>query len=97
MALSWTCISEYQNAGFNIYRRAAMTAQWQRVNTALVAGRVTNADAKTYRFCDWVEPGLYETDGTVVADEPGLRVHGFQFTPDPGSARSGAAAAEAGE
>lgn len=28
-----------------------------------------------------VEPGLYETDGTVVASEPGLRLHGFQFTP----------------
>jgi hypothetical protein len=27
------------------------------------------------------EPGLYETDGTVVADDPGLRLHGFQFTP----------------
>jgi hypothetical protein len=33
------------------------------------------------------EPGLYETDGTVVADHPGLRVHGFQFTPDPATAR----------
>jgi len=28
-----------------------------------------------------VEPGLYETGGTVVAEEPGLRLHGFQFTP----------------
>lgn len=27
------------------------------------------------------EPGLYESDGTVVAQSPGLRVHGFQFTP----------------
>ena len=26
-------------------------------------------------------PGLYETDGTVIADDPGLRLHGFQFTP----------------
>jgi hypothetical protein len=30
-----------------------------------------------------IEPGLYETDGTVVADDPGLRLHGFQFTPRP--------------
>ena len=29
------------------------------------------------------EPGLYETDGTVVAEEAGLRLHGFQFTPVP--------------
>jgi AhpC/TSA family len=28
-----------------------------------------------------VEPGLYETDGTVVAEEAGLRLHGFQFEP----------------
>ena len=28
-----------------------------------------------------LEPGLYATDGTVVAAEPGLRLHGFQFTP----------------
>jgi hypothetical protein len=34
------------------------------------------------------EPGLYETDGTVVAEHPGLRLHGFQFTPDPATARA---------
>ena len=34
-----------------------------------------------------LEPGLYETDGTVVAEEAGLRLHGFQFEPlPPGSA-----------
>jgi len=32
------------------------------------------------------EPGLYETDGTVVADEAGLRLHAFQFEPLPPSA-----------
>ncbi len=26
-------------------------------------------------------PGLYEVDGRVVADDPGLRLHGVQFTP----------------
>ena len=30
-----------------------------------------------------VTPGLYETDGRVVAQNPGLRLHGFQFTPGP--------------
>jgi hypothetical protein len=30
-----------------------------------------------------LEPGLYETDGTVVAEEPGIRLHGFQFEPLP--------------
>jgi hypothetical protein len=29
------------------------------------------------------EPGLYESDGTLVADSPGLRLHGVQFTPVP--------------
>lgn len=28
-----------------------------------------------------LEPGVYETGGTVVAESPGLRLHGFQFTP----------------
>jgi AhpC/TSA family len=28
-----------------------------------------------------IDPGLYETDGTVVAEDPGLRLHGVQFTP----------------
>jgi hypothetical protein len=32
-----------------------------------------------------VEPGVYETEGTVVAESPGLRLHGFQFTPAPPS------------
>lgn len=27
------------------------------------------------------EPGLHESDGTVQAAAPGLRLHGFQFTP----------------
>ena len=30
-----------------------------------------------------VEPGLPPSDGTVVAAAPGLRLHGFQFTPLP--------------
>jgi AhpC/TSA family len=30
-----------------------------------------------------LEPGLYETDGTVIAEEAGLRLHGFQFEPLP--------------
>jgi hypothetical protein len=29
------------------------------------------------------EPGLYEVDGTVEAESPGLRLHGVQFTPLP--------------
>jgi hypothetical protein len=34
---------------------------------------------------DDVEPGLYETDGTVTAESPGLRLHAVQFTPVPPS------------
>jgi hypothetical protein len=30
-----------------------------------------------------VEPGLYEVEGTVEAEFPGLRLHGVQFTPLP--------------
>ena len=32
---------------------------------------------------DDVEPGLYESDGTVVVESPGVRLHGIQFTPAP--------------
>jgi hypothetical protein len=32
-----------------------------------------------------VEPGLHPSDGTVVAEAAGLRLHGFQFTPLPPS------------
>jgi hypothetical protein len=28
-----------------------------------------------------LEPGVYESDGTVVAETPGVRLHGFQFLP----------------
>jgi len=40
-----------------------------------------------------LEPGLYEVDGTVEAESPGLRLHGVQFTPlppAPGGSPSGA-------
>jgi hypothetical protein len=30
-----------------------------------------------------LEPGLYETAGTIEAESPGLRLHGVQFTPVP--------------
>jgi AhpC/TSA family len=30
-----------------------------------------------------IEPGLHETGGSVVADSPGLRLHGVQFAPLP--------------
>jgi hypothetical protein len=30
-----------------------------------------------------VEPGLYEVEGRVEAESPGLRLHGVQFTPVP--------------
>jgi hypothetical protein len=39
---------------------------------------------------DEVEPGLYEVpNGVVSAESPGLRLHGFQFTPIPPPERSG--------
>jgi hypothetical protein len=37
-----------------------------------------------------VAPGIYETNGRVVADSPGLRLHGFQFTPALSESPSGA-------
>ena len=42
-----------------------------------------------------VAPGLYATDGTVVAEDPGLRLHGVQFTPAPPAGSGGPAASPA--
>src|SRR5205085_1015166 len=58
--VSWNCVSEFQNAGFNIYRRAPGSSAWMRVNAALISGRVTNPDAKAYSFFDWAPNGQYE-------------------------------------
>ncbi|HLX63306.1 MAG TPA: C25 family cysteine peptidase [Planctomycetota bacterium] len=66
--VEWECLSEFQNLGFNVYRRnskfknqnSKLANGWTRVNSSLIAGRITNADAKTYRFYYWPEPGVYE-------------------------------------
>jgi len=46
---------------------------------------------------DAIEPGLRPTDGTVVAEDPGLRLHGFQFTPLPPPPRHSGARSEHGK
>ncbi len=65
--LSWNSISEFQNAGFNLYRRDMRVSgvrdqesEWTRVNAALIPGRITNADAKRYTFYDWAPAGVYD-------------------------------------
>ncbi|MEI6235469.1 MAG: C25 family cysteine peptidase [Planctomycetota bacterium] len=59
VTVAWTAVSEYKNAGFNIYRRMVDSAAWTRVNPMLIAGRITNADEKAYRFYDWAPAGTY--------------------------------------
>ena len=58
--VSWTCVSEYQNAGFNIYRRALECAEWGKVNPVLIAGRITNPDERKYAYFDFAPAGMYE-------------------------------------
>jgi AhpC/TSA family protein len=36
-----------------------------------------------------LEPGVYESDGQVVAETPGVRLHGFQFLPRAPTRQSG--------
>ena len=65
--LEWNCLSEFQNAGFNVYRRPLQEprtpvsgqSDWVRVNPALIAGRISSPDARTYRLYDWAAPGQY--------------------------------------
>src|SRR5205085_5227949 len=60
IALEWKLISEYQNAGFNVYRRASGSEDWMQLNAGLIAGRMTDASAKTYRYYDWAPSGSFE-------------------------------------
>jgi hypothetical protein len=59
--VEWKLASEFQNAGFNVYRRLLGSGgDWSKVNAAMIAGRMTNPSAHTYRFYDWAEAGIYE-------------------------------------
>ncbi|HLX63441.1 MAG TPA: autotransporter-associated beta strand repeat-containing protein [Planctomycetota bacterium] len=72
--LEWKAASEFQNLGFNLYRRPAeprtsvsgqpeprpQGSGWTRINPALIPGRITQAEPKTYRLYDWPDPGIYE-------------------------------------
>ena len=58
---------------------------WIAAADAGAAASFSSAPAPPTRCCPGagVEPGLYEVDGTVEAESPGLRLHGVQFTPAP--------------
>ena len=59
--LDWHATSEFQNLGFNVFRRGLGQQDWSKVNTGLLPGRITNADAKTYHLYDWpAANGAYE-------------------------------------
>lgn len=57
--LEWNAVSEFQNAGFDLFRRAEGAQNWERVNPALIPGRITNPDGKHYHFFDWCPVGVY--------------------------------------
>lgn len=72
--------------------RVDWTGEWAQgpdyveAREAGASARVTFRAGEAYAVLSGtVEPGLHATDGTVVAEAPGLRVHGFQFTPLPPS------------
>ena len=58
--IAWHTVSEFQNAGFNLYSRPVGASEWTRVNAALIPGRITNPDAKSYAFYDWASTGIRE-------------------------------------
>ncbi|HLX61924.1 MAG TPA: autotransporter-associated beta strand repeat-containing protein, partial [Planctomycetota bacterium] len=65
VTLSWLAVSEFQNAGYNLYRRPIQEPRpqgsgWTQVNPTLIAGRITNADEHTYSYFDFAAPGRYE-------------------------------------
>ena len=72
--------------------RVQLTGQWSRgpdYLEALEAGAAAHVRfraGEAYAVVSGTEePGLEQTDGTIVATAPGLRLHGFQFTPLPPS------------
>ena len=57
---------------------------WMEAHEAGASARVTYRAGEAYAVLSGaVEPGLHATEGTVVAEASGLRLHGFQFTPLP--------------
>jgi hypothetical protein len=70
--------------------RVELSGSWSEGEDWIEAGQAGAAATVKYRageayavLSGSVEPGLHETTGTVVAQDPGLRLHGFQFTPLP--------------
>jgi hypothetical protein len=70
--------------------RVTLTGEWQLGDDWLEAREAGATASVKFRAGDAYavlsgtqNAGLYPTDGTVVAEAPGLRLHGFQFTPLP--------------
>ena len=64
--------------------RWAQGPDYLQAEDAGATARVVFRAAEAYAVLSGtVAPGLHATDGTVVASSPGLRLHGFQFTPLP--------------
>lgn len=70
--------------------RVTLTGSWSEGEDYLQAEEPGATATVPYRageayavLSGTVEPGLHASDGTVVADAAGLRLHGFQFTPLP--------------
>lgn len=70
--------------------RVELSGEWEQGDDFLEARDNGASASVSYRageayavLSGTAEPGLHPTDGTVVATAPGLRLHGFQFTPLP--------------
>ncbi|MCK6471638.1 MAG: C25 family cysteine peptidase [Planctomycetes bacterium] len=60
--VEWRVAGEVENAGFHVWRRPAGGSgwAWERANDALIAGRLTSPEPKSYSFLDRPEAGLWE-------------------------------------
>jgi hypothetical protein len=72
--------------------RVQLTGEWAdgpdylEAQTAGATARVQYRAGEAYAVLSGsVEAGLHPSDGTVLAEAAGLRLHGFQFTPLPPS------------
>ncbi|MCK6470534.1 MAG: C25 family cysteine peptidase [Planctomycetes bacterium] len=67
--VEWHVASEVENAGFHLWRRPAGGSGWAwvRANHALIPGRLSCPEPKTYRFLDKPDAGWWEYRVETVA------------------------------
>ena len=62
VTIEWRCASEYQNLGFNLYRRYTDFGKgpWLPITPSMLPGELNAVHSCTFRFFDWPGSGEYQ-------------------------------------